>query len=456
MVSINPSDYFNETYLRGYFKRKLLKKNGGGRDNLSPEKFLTRYGGEFSQICKKCLDGSYRFSYYNEKLVLKGSNKYPRVLSIPTIRDRMVLGVLNDYLSAVFPDCVSHEVPNSLIYKIENYINTHAGDPIYFLRTDFHNFYGTIYIKLLMGKISTRVSDDNIKNLINKAITTPTVSGSISKDIKQKKQGIPQGLAISNILASIYIHSFDEEFGRTSAGLYIRYVDDILFLDTKGIILKRQMLKEIQKRNLRLRLSPEKCKSGIVGETSIDFIGYVIKDKVFIRQRNVTRFINRVASLATKYKEGWENPNKRQLFIMKDSTYLEYYSEEFRELMSGFKYDNRLYGWMAYFQAITDVSSLYGMDRVIKSRILKDLPPEIKDKLHTLVETYYDIRRNGGKNIVPDYDALVTVGERESFLRKRGRIDANKHYTEEQINNYFESYIDFLKRVSEHHIGERS
>ena len=161
-----PSDYFNEAYLRDYFNRNLLKKKGGGRDSLSPDKFLERYGKEFPMICQKCLGGTYRFSYYNEKLVLKGSNKKPRVLSIPTVRDRLVLGVLNDYLSDIFPDCVSHDVPNSLIYQIDHYISTHHDKTLYFLRTDFHDFYGTIYIQLLMDMISSRISDEKIKTLI--------------------------------------------------------------------------------------------------------------------------------------------------------------------------------------------------------------------------------------------------------------------------------------------------
>ena len=452
-----PSDYFNEKYLRDYFNKNLLKKKGGGRDNLSPERFLSRYGGEFSQICQKCLDGTYHFSCYNEKLVLKGSNKKPRVLSIPTVRDRLVLGVLNDYLSQVFSDCVSHDVPNSLIYKIDHYIKTHPDKPIHFLRTDFHDFYGTIYIKLLMNMISSRISDEKIKALIFNAITTPTVSGSIPKaTIRVKKQGIPQGLSISNILAAIYMLSFDKEFGNTNADIYIRYVDDILFLDVKSPTLKHQMLSEIRQRNLRLRLSPEKCKMGILGEDSIDFIGYVIKDKIFIRQKSVTKFLNRVASLVTKCKEGLKNPSMRQLFIKENSNYYEYYTEEFNQLISGFRYGNRLYGWIAYFQAITDVSSLYGMDRVINNNIMKDLPQEITNNINTLVDTYYDIRRNGGNHLVPNYDSLITAGQRAAFLKKRGRIDANKQYTDEQINNYFESYMDYLKRVSEHHIGERS
>jgi len=115
MIVVDPSNYFNENYLIEYFNNHIRRKKGGGRDNLTPEKFWKRYKDEINGIATKCLQGNYKFSPYNEKLVLKGRRKYPRVLSIPSIRDRIVLGVLNDYLSEVFADCVNHEVPNSLM-----------------------------------------------------------------------------------------------------------------------------------------------------------------------------------------------------------------------------------------------------------------------------------------------------------------------------------------------------
>lgn len=452
-----PSDFFNENYLRDYFNKNMLKKKGGGRDNLTPEKYYEKFGNEFGNISQKCLDGTYRFSLYNEKLVVKGSKKLPRVLSIPTVRDRLVLGVLNDYLSAVFPDCVNHEIPNSLIYGVSKYLSDHSNEDIAFLRTDFHNFYGTLYIKLLMNMIGEKVTDKGVLSLIYKAVTTSTVSGSAPKGKKRLRwQGIPQGLAISNILSSIYMQAFDKEFGKANAGLYIRYVDDILFLDTKSDNLLDLMLSEIRRRNLKLSLSKDKCKSGIIGKDVIDFIGYVISDKIFIRKKNVTQFLNRVAALSSKCKTGLAQPYLRPLFIKEDADYIGYYIEEFNRLLSGFKYGNRLYGWMPYFQAITDVSSLYGMDHVIKTSLLNGLPEELISHVNSLVDTYYDIHRNEGNNLVINFDALTTPDQKRNYLYRQGRIDRNKAYTDEQINNYFDSYMDLIKRVSEKNIGETS
>ena len=456
---MNPLDYFNEDYLRDYFFRNIVKKNGGGRDNLTPLTFYEIHKNDFEKISQKCLAGTYRFSYYNEKLVLRGSKKLPRIISIPTIRDRIVLGVLNDYLSSVFYDSVSHEIPNTLIRKVSNYLQEQTNKDIKFLRTDFHNFYGTLYIKLLMDKIKVRVSDEAILYLIYEAITTPTIVGSKPNFLKRKRwQGIPQGLAISNLLSSIYMQSFDNEFGndKSNAGLYIRYVDDILFIDVKNDNLQNLMINEIKKRNLKLKLSVDKCKSGIIGHDPMDFIGYIFdENKIFIRKKNVTQFLNRIAALTSKCRYGIKEPLQRPLFIKEEADFIGFYCEEINRLLSGFKYGNRLYGWMPYFQSITDVSSLYGMDHVIKNNILKGLPEGLTSKLNSLVDTYYDIHRNGGKNLLKNFDNF-NIDQKRNYLYRKGRIDKNKKYTDEQINICFDSYMQFYILNSEKNIGEIS
>ena len=455
MIVVDPSNYFNENYLIEYFNNHIRRKKGGGRDNLTPEKFWKRYKDEINGIATKCLQGNYKFSPYNEKLVLKGRRKYPRVLSIPSIRDRIVLGVLNDYLSEVFADCVNHEVPNSLIDKIKYHLEEQGRTS--FLRTDFHDFYGTIRIKLLMNMLSSRISNHMILELIHSAIITPTIGKSQNSSTScSHKIGIPQGLAISNILSAVYMLSFDKEFGGNAATVYIRYVDDILFLSPHRGGLKNAMLKEIRQRNLRLRLSPEKCKEGIVGEDPLDFIGYTIGNKIFIRKKNVTNFINRVAGLAARCKNEYENKFCRPQFISENSQFIDFYIEEFNLLISGFKLGKHLYGWLPYFQSITDVAALYGMDRVIKNRIMRDIPREISDKVNSLVDTYHAIHEKFGGNLVQDYDAIETISEKKYFLARRGRLDKNKTYSDEQITILFDNYMDFIKKKSEQNIGVQS
>ena len=111
---------------------------------------------------------------------------------------------------------------------------------------------------------------------------------------------------------------------------------------------------------------------------------------------------------------------------------------------------------MAYFQAITDVASLYGMDRIIRRRLFKELPDSITGEVHTLVDTYYAIRREGGGSLVEDYDAQNTTGQKRNILVKRGWIDEHKSYTDEQIDISFNMYMEFVKKRAERNIGGTS
>ena len=125
-------------------------------------------------------------------------------------------------------------------------------------------------------------------------------------------------------------------------------------------------------------------------------------------------------------------------------------------MLSGFKVDRHLYGWLPYYQSITDVASLYGLDRVVRYRILRGIPKEISSEIHSLVDTYYSIRRNSGNGFVKDLDALITIDEKKHFLAHMGRLDKNKLYSDNQILKIFDNYIDFIKKRSMQNIGVQS
>lgn len=96
------------------------------------------------------------------------------------------------------------------------------------------------------------------------------------------------------------------------------------------------------------------------------------------------------------------------------------------------------------------------MDRIIKHRIMKDIPNEISNKVNSLVDTYHAIHERFGGNLVQDYDALKTIPEKKYFLARRGRLDKNKAYSDEQIITLFDNYMDFIKKISEQNIGVQS
>lgn len=139
-TKIDPLTFFNHFSFCSFYEEKMKHKKGGGLDRLIPVKFYHRYVDEFEDIAKHCCNGTYEFSPYREKLILKGREKFPRMLSVPSMRDRMVLGELNLYLQNVFPEAVNHDVPNKYINDVADFLAERSSETIYFLRQTSRDF----------------------------------------------------------------------------------------------------------------------------------------------------------------------------------------------------------------------------------------------------------------------------------------------------------------------------
>lgn len=200
---MNFEHFFTEDNFNSYFREKLAGRSGGGVDRLSPDKFYEHYGSQIYMLVNACLEDKYRFTKYNERLILKGRNKFPRVISIPTIKDRLVLGVLNKYLQYMMPERVLHNPVNKLINIIQDYRNKNRFRPIKYLKTDFSGFYDNIDHNRLWELLETKNLDSRAIKLIKDAVKTPTINPK-SSILEIPEKGIPQGLAISNILSSLY------------------------------------------------------------------------------------------------------------------------------------------------------------------------------------------------------------------------------------------------------------
>ncbi|CAH6847730.1 hypothetical protein VCHA36P161_10141 [Vibrio chagasii] len=71
-------------------------------------------------ILKKVYNGSYRFSKYKEKLISKGARKHPRIISIPTVRDRLVLKALHLTIQDIYPECSKTLIPQLMLDDIKS------------------------------------------------------------------------------------------------------------------------------------------------------------------------------------------------------------------------------------------------------------------------------------------------------------------------------------------------
>ena len=86
---------YSEIELKKSFRQKIISKDICGLDGISNEKFRLKLKNEISTVNKKVLSGSYKFTPFLEKLLIKRKNAFPRQIAIPSKRDQLVLFQLN-------------------------------------------------------------------------------------------------------------------------------------------------------------------------------------------------------------------------------------------------------------------------------------------------------------------------------------------------------------------------
>ena len=92
---MSAAQYFYSVYsskkLNQIYKEKIQYQSSTGMDNISPKDFEGHLSENIQIISKKVLAGTYNLTRYREILISKGRGKEPRVISIPTMRDKLAL-----------------------------------------------------------------------------------------------------------------------------------------------------------------------------------------------------------------------------------------------------------------------------------------------------------------------------------------------------------------------------
>lgn len=452
-METNFEDFFTKEFLEYLFDTDIKYKGGGGRDKLDPMKYWELYSSNLIGVSSKCLNASYEFTPYREKLLLKGREKYPRVISIPTVQDRIVLCALNKYLQKKLILYVYQRKPNDYIIDLIRFLKDHEEENIFFFKGDIQGFYDNIDHDVLVNQLKGKGVDSRAIRLLERAIKTPTLADGESKRNDNKK-GVPQGLAISNVLASFYMTTFDEEMEKKNS-YYLRYVDDFIVLNDNRRAWNKEITSIITDNRLGLSLSEDKIKDGDFNEDSFDFLGYVFeKGVVTVRKQSVNRYIERVARLCTKFKNDLRSKECWPRHIQSQESLVLYYLEKINLLISGFKLKNYQYGWLAYYKGMTDISLLFRLDKIVRKKLLKNILGQFENfELHSFVKTYYDIRERKGAGSVIDLDSCETIDAKKAFLVSQGWLSEDENYADDYIINYFKKCCLKLVRENEKNIG---
>lgn len=118
-ASLQFKDKYKEDNLLRFYNTKISHKASPGIDRVSRTIFENKIEENLKIIGRKVTNGSYRFIPYKEKLISKGRDKFPRVISIPSIRDKVTIGVLNEILTSAFSNQIKNELTQNIVDNVK-------------------------------------------------------------------------------------------------------------------------------------------------------------------------------------------------------------------------------------------------------------------------------------------------------------------------------------------------
>jgi len=213
---------------------RLAKKNKGapGIDGVTfeviEEAGVDIFLGQLREELVKC---SYRPQRVRKVEIPKDVDKV-RVLSIPTIRDRVVQGALKLILEPIFeadfqPGSFGYRPKKSPQQAVQRVSDAILQGKTYVIDLDLRAYFDNVRQHIVLKKVAERIDDDDVLGLLRMIMRACG------------KRGVPQGGVISPLLSNIYLNEVDKMLERAKEVTrykvwrsieYVRFADDLVVL----------------------------------------------------------------------------------------------------------------------------------------------------------------------------------------------------------------------------------
>lgn len=386
-----------------------------GRDGVSPVQVADDLENLLSRVSIRLRTGTYEFTQFRQLLLSKGAGKPPRVISVPTARDRIALKALANFIVEVFPG-TRPTLPQSVVAEVSEAVGVgmyHA-----YAKIDIEEFYPSVPHSVIERQLSARIRKKEPRAAILSALRTPTVADRAPrKDFPEHaNRGVPQGLSISNLLAELVVLPVDRAMAQHVGLRYFRFVDDVLILcsdEAQAILAHKQCSQLFAEVGLKVHgLSPTGGKSslGKVGE-GFDYLGYVFKDgHVSVRRSSVHRLESALARSFTAYKRSMAAKPADEDAVLQRCIWA------INLTVTGCTYKGTALGWMQYFRQMNDLMLLKQLDATM-GRFAKrfGMPSEFRPK--TFMRAYWAVThpRESRRLYIPNFDEFDLDRKRQEL-----------------------------------------
>jgi len=200
-----------------------------------------------------------------------------RPLSIPCVRDRVVMtaakSILEPIFEAQFLPCSFGFRPKRSAHQALEVVRTTANKgAVWVLDADISDCFGSLGFDAIVSEMEKRVSDRKMLKLIRAWLRVGVLEGGVVTD---SVTGAPQGSPVSPLMANIVLHVLDEAWSRQGhrLGTLVRYCDDFVVLaPTRARVVEAKARIEAVLEPLGLRLHPDKTRIACLAEGQEGFV----------------------------------------------------------------------------------------------------------------------------------------------------------------------------------------
>lgn len=266
---------------------KLAKENkwAPGVDGVTFEEIESTGVDNFLESIRKDLLSKTYYPLRNRKRAIPKAGGQSRMLSIPTIRDRVVQGAVKLILEAIFeadfqPGSFGYRPKRTAAEAVEQVTVATIKNMTRVIDVDLKSYFDTVRHDILLSKIATRVNDKEVMRLLKLILKAGG------------KCGVPQGGPLSPLLSNIYLNEVDKMLERAKAVTgtdgyqhieYARWADDLIIMidshrkwDWLAVGVYKRLKEELMKLGVTLNL--EKTRQvELKQDDSFSFLGFVFR-----------------------------------------------------------------------------------------------------------------------------------------------------------------------------------
>jgi RNA-directed DNA polymerase len=295
------------------------------------------------QIREELVTNTYRPMQARKKEIPKDGGTKVRVLSIPSIRDRVVQGALKLILEPIFeadfqtgsygyrPKRTAHEAVARVAQAI-------VEGKTSIIDLDLKAYFDNVQHYLLLEKVARRVQDEAVMHLLKMMLKATG------------KKGVPQGGVLSPLLSNLYLNEVDRMLekavdttrrGKSTNVQYARFADDMVILidaEWRSDWLVKAVNRRLREELAKLRVAINEDKSRMVdlkkGE-SFTFLGFEYR---------------RILTLRGKWRPNYAPKLKKRtaLYDSLREIFRQYVSWPVEKVIA--KINPILRGWVNYFR----------------------------------------------------------------------------------------------------------